>query len=47
MYDISDPDQMASLAKLNPPKTRSDVAAAIDEVEKRVTTRYNYLKSKL
>lgn len=47
MYDIRDPDQMASLARLNPPKNSSDVAKAVDEVEKRVNIRYDYLKSKL
>jgi hypothetical protein len=47
MYNINDPEQMASLEKFNPPRTRSDVAQAVDEVEKRVNTRYAFLKSKL
>ena len=47
MYDIGNPEMMAELAKLNPPKTRTDVAAAVDEVEQRVAKRYDFMKSKL
>lgn len=47
MYDINNPEMMGELAKMNPPISRQDVANAVEDVENRVTKRYEYLKQKL
>jgi hypothetical protein len=46
MFDITNTEMMAKLAKEKPPVTREDVAKAIDDVEQRVAQRYAYLKLK-
>lgn len=46
MIDVNNVDQMDDLAKNTPPITRMQVTEAIDQVEKNVKTRYEYLKKK-
>lgn len=46
MVDIQDTALMAKLATETPPITREQVAVAVDQIEKNVQLRYEYLKKK-